>query len=299
LLKMKKIALGELSFNTVNAAIMLSLVVVTLYPFINTLAISFNDAMDTVRGGIYLWPREFTAKNYQIIYASNDLYQALMISILRTVTGSLLSLLCSLMVGFVLSRKDFVLRPFLSKLFVFTMYFSGGLIPVYFVIKDLGLINNFLVYILPGIVSGFNILIIRSFIDGLPDAFIESAKIDGASEMLILFKIITPLCMPVIATVALFVAVGQWNSWFDTYLYASSSQSLSTLQYELQKILQSVSQTMQQTPDLAGAARKVGAVTPMSIRASMTIAAIAPIIMVYPFLQKYFVKGMTLGGVKG
>lgn len=279
-----------------------SLCAMTLYPFINTLAISLNDAIDAIRGGIYLWPREFSLRNYEMILRENtNITQALFISAARAVIGALTSVVSCMMLAYTLSRKNFVLRNFFTKFLVFTMYFSGGLIPVYLLIRDLGLINNFLVYILPGMISAFNVMIMRSYIEGIPESLVEAAKIDGASEYRILFTIIFPISKPVITTIILFVAVRQWNSWFDTMLYASGRQELSTLQFELQKLLsstQSLTSTSYDAAVATGEAQK-GMVTPNSIRAAMTIIAIVPILFSYPFLQKYFVSGLTLGGVKG
>lgn len=290
----------DLVFDCINYFILSILMIVTLYPFINTLAISLNDAIDSVRGGIYLLPRKFTLINYKLILSKPNIYNATFISATRAVIGSILSVVSSLIVAYALSRKEFVLRKLYLKLFIFSMYFSGGLIPVYFLMKDLHLRNNFLVYIVPGIVSAWNIMVVRSYIDGLPHSLIESAKIDGASELRIIFSIIFPLSLPVLATVTLFVAVAQWNSWFDTMLYCSTNPNLSTLQYELQKVLQSSQKLSTQASfgeGLQGGARNT--VTPNSLRATMTIIAITPILFAYPYLQKYFVKGLTLGGVKG
>jgi putative aldouronate transport system permease protein len=168
--------------------------------------------------------------------------------------------------------------------------------------KELQLTNSFLVYIVPGLIGAFNLIVIRSFIQGLPESLVESAKIDGAGDFRIFIQIVFPLCMPVIATIALFIAVGQWNNWFDTFLYNSSNLKLSTLQYELMKKLQSASTSISGgTAESAFAGSKNGGanvVTPTSIRAAITMVATIPIMLVYPFLQKYFVQGMTLGGVK-
>ncbi|MDT8717263.1 carbohydrate ABC transporter permease [Clostridium sp. 19966] len=289
---------GDITFDTINYIILALLVIVTLYPFINTLAVSFNDSVDSTRGGIYLLPRKFTLYNYKNILSESAIYGATLISVLRALIGSVLNVLASLIVAYAISKKDFVFRKFYSRIFIFSMYFSAGLIPGYLWIKDLGLRNNFLVYVLPAIVSAWNIMVVRSYIDGLPGSIVESAKIDGASETRIIFSIIFPLSLPVLATITLFVAVGQWNSWFDTMLYCSSVQSLSTLQYELQKVLQST-QALQMQNAFVKHPDGSGSVTPLSIKATMTIIAIVPILCVYPFLQKYFVKGLTLGGVKG
>lgn len=277
--------------------LMVAITIVTVYPFLNVLAISFNDANDTVRGGLHIWPREFTLSNYKEIFSgSSNLRQGLIISILRTVIGTATGVIASAMVAFVLSKREFVFNKIITILFVLTMYISGGLIPEYMVIRELGLINHFSVYILPGLISAFNVIVIRSFIDGLPPALNESAKVDGANDFVIFFKIILPLCLPVIATVALFIAVGQWNSWFDTYLYARSNDSLTTLQYELMKVMDNAASSMADPNNPL--AQSAAGVNPESIKMAITMVATVPILLVYPFVQKYFVSGMTLGAVK-
>lgn len=175
------------------------------------------------------------------------------------------------------------------------------MIPGYLLIRDLGLIGSFWVYIIPGVIGVFNMIVIRSFIEGLPEGILESARIDGAGEFTTFIRVVLPLTIPAMATVSLFVAVGQWNSWFDVFLYNSSNKELSTLQYELMKILQTstTSATSSASDAYQSAESNATAVTPTSIRATMTIIASVPILMVYPFLQKYFVQGMTIGGVKG
>ncbi|MFC6332959.1 carbohydrate ABC transporter permease [Paenibacillus septentrionalis] len=290
-------------FDYVNYALLTLLMIVTLYPFLNTLAISFNDAKDSIRGGIYLWPREWSLDNYKYILSEKSIYNATMISILRTVIGTVVTVFCSAMVAYAISRQDFVLRKFVTVAFILTMYINGGLIPNFLLIRDLNLLDSFWVYILPGIIGVFNLIIIRSFIDGLPESILESARIDGAGDYRTFFSIVLPLCVPVLATVALFSGVFQWNSWFDVFLYNSSTIELSTLQYELQKILQNsnASMTARTGTDViaGGNLQNQSQVTPTAVRATMTIVASVPIIMVYPFLQKYFVKGMMVGGVKG
>ncbi len=283
---------------------MLLLCVVMLYPMLNTLAVSFNDATDSVRGGIYLWPRDFTLYNYEHVFGQAQLLQAGVISVLRTVIGTALSVFCTAMVAYTISRQYFVLRKFTTIAFVLTMYFSGGLIPTYMLMRELSLLGSFWVYIIPGLIGVFNLIVVRSFIEGLPDSLFESARIDGAGEFTMFLKIALPLCLPVIATISLFVAVFQWNSWFDVFLYNPNHPHLSTLQYELMKILQNSNSSISSgsaegafTQSQSGV--QVQVVTPTSVRAAMTIIVSVPIICVYPFLQKYFVKGLTLGGVKG
>jgi putative aldouronate transport system permease protein len=270
--------------------------IVTLYPFLNVAAISLNESLDTVKGGITLWPRVFTLANYREIFQYDILVTAVGISILRTVIGTAAGIISTGMVAFVISREDFIFRKLVTALLVITMYVGGGMIPDYMLIKNVGLMNNFLVYILPGLIGVFNVFVLRSFIDGLPFELQESAKLDGANDFVIFFRIIFPLCLPAIATLSLFIAVGQWNSWFDTMLYAGSNKYLTTLQYELQKILTNsqASRDMYRGLDPS----KPAPVSPESIQMAMTIVATVPILFVYPFVQKYFIKGLTLGSVK-
>lgn len=280
---------------------LLLVVVVTLYPFLNVLAISLNNATDTARGGLHIIPRDFTLQNYKEVFSSNNnLLLAFRNSVLRTVIGTICSTFSCAVLAYVVSRKKFIFRKQLNVLLTLTMYISGGLIPYYLLIKQLGLINSFWVYIIPGLISAFNVIVIRSFIEDLPDALEESAKIDGASDWVVFTRIILPLCMPVLATIALFVAVGQWNSWFDTYLYARADKNLTTLQFELMKIMDNANAlSAQDVNSLNQRGGQQGVrTTPESIKMAITIVATVPILVVYPFLQKYFVSGLTLGAVK-
>lgn len=284
-------------YDIIIGIFMVVFVVVTLYPILNTLAVSFNDGIDAVRGGIYLWPRMFTLKNYQTVLNNPNLTQAAIISVSRTVIGTILHVFLTAMLAYVLSRKDYLFKKQISFFYVLTMYVGGGMIPVYVLMKYLHLTNNFLVYVLPGLISAFNMIVIRTFMNGLPDSLVESAKIDGAGDFRIFIQIILPLCKPVLATVALFVAVDQWNAWFDAMLYNSASPSLTTLQYELMKLLSAT--TQQGTSGTVEMVKNAGnIVTPKSIRAAVTIVTALPIVCLYPFLQRYFVSGLTIGGVK-
>jgi len=278
---------------------MIVIIIITLYPFLHILAISLNNAVDTVKGGIHILPRDFTFANYIEIFGSNDrLSQAFMMSILRTVVGTITGIAASTMLAYTLSRKDFVFNKPIAQMLVITMFVGGGLIPDYMLIRHLGLINKFSVYILPMLLNAFNVIVIRSFMDNLPVALEESAKIDGANDFTIFVRIIIPLSLPVIATISLFLAVGQWNSWFDTYLYARSNDNLTTLQYELMKILDNASTSGSSGVNTHTAKYVAKQTSPQSIKMAITIIATVPILLVYPFLQKYFVTGLTLGAVK-
>lgn len=290
----------DIIFDIFLYAVMIFVLIVTLYPFLNILAISLNDSVDATRGGIHILPRKFTLANYKEIFKYQNIPHAFMISVLRTVIGTLTGIVSSTMLAYTLSRKDFMARKLFASMFVLTMYVSGGLIPDYMLIRNLGLIGKFAVYIIPGLISTYNVIVIRSFIDNIPYSLQESAKIDGASDFTIFLKIIIPLCVPVIATISLFIAVGQWNSWMDTFLYSRGKDNLSTLQYELMKVMANT--TANQGADAAlknqSGANTGNRVSPQSIRMAITIIATVPILLVYPFVQKYFVSGLTLGAVK-
>jgi putative aldouronate transport system permease protein len=270
--------------------------IATLYPFINVLAISFNDSADTVKGGITVWPRVFTTRNYATIFQFDGLLTGFRNSVIRTVLGTVIGVLSASMVAYVLSKTEFQARRLFSVIFAMTLYFSGGLIPGFMLIRDLHLIGSFWVYIIPGILSVWNVFIVRSYIDGLPNALQESAKIDGANDWTIFRRVILPLCQPVLATIALFIAVNHWNSWFDTYLYNSQNPEHTTLQYELRKVLLTTDNgTNYRDPNKQ---QSLAAVTPESIQMAITMVVTVPILLVYPFLQRYFTKGLTLGAVK-
>lgn len=299
----RNFSMGDKIFDVCNIIFMIFLIIVTLYPFLNMFALSFNDANDSIRGSIYIWPREWTLRNFEYVFNESNVFYATFISAARTIIGTVISVFCTAMLAYTISRPEYALKKFVAITFIFTMYFSGGLIPSYLLTKELGLLNSFWVYIIPGIIGVFNMIVIRSFIEGLPEGIMESAKIDGAGDFTTFMRIVLPLTVPALATVSLFVAVSQWNSWFDVFLYNSSQPNLSTLQYELMKVLSTSSATTSSGGSagdaFANAQGNVTAVTPTSVRATMTIVASVPIIMVYPFLQKYFVKGMVVGGVKG
>lgn len=279
-------------FDYVLVLIFTVVIIITLYPFLNVLAISLNDSLDTIKNINFLIPRKFTWTNYKYVFTHGDIITPFVISVAKTIVGTLVSVFCTSMMAYVLSRKDFCFRKIFQVLFVVTMYVSGGIIPDYLLmVRTLHLSNNFLVYILPGLIWVYNMMLVRSFIDGLPVSLQEAAKLDGANDFQIWHKVVMPLCTPVIATVSLYYAVGQWNSFMDTYLYA---KKLPTLQYKLYEIMNQATMKM----DIHASSNVLTAVTPMSVRMAVTIVATVPILVVYPFVQKYFVGGMTLGAVK-
>ena len=289
-------------FPVVNTLILILLMIITLYPVINTVAYSFNDGTDALRGNIGLWPRVFSLKAYESILSDNSVYQAAWISASKTVIITILNLFWTSMLAFALSRREYVLRKFITTVMVLTMYVNAGLIPNYLLIsRTLSLSKSYWVYIIPTMFSCFNMIVIRTYIGGLPDALVESARIDGAGDIRVFWQIIFPLCTPVLATVALFVAVGSWNSWFDTMLYNDSVKELHTLQYVLKGKVATAGMTasLAQTSTAAASDLAKTTVNSRTVQCATTVVTALPILLVYPFLQKYFVTGMALGSVKG
>lgn len=291
---------GDVVFPIINGIVLCLIMFVTLYPVLNTVAISFNDGTDALRGGIGLWPRVWSFKSYQSLLADPATYQAAWISISRTAITTILNLVLTSMLAFTLSRREYVLRKFITLVMVLTMYVNAGLIPNYLLIsKTLNLSKSYWVYIVPTMFSCFNMIVLRTYICGLPEALVESARIDGAGDFRIFWQIIFPLCKPVLATVALFVAVGSWNQWFDTHLYNAGKPHLHTLQYLLKLKLATTQASANAAKSSADAMKSTTQMTPITIRCAITVVSAVPILIVYPFLQRYFVTGMVLGSVKG
>lgn len=287
--------LADKIFSVFIVIFMIIFVVVTLYPVLNTVAISFNDGVDAVRGGIHLWPRKPSLKNYKTVLAMQNILTGAKITVLRTVIATLTSLFANALLAFIVSRKRFLFKSSLSLFWLITMYVNGGMIPIFLLYRNLHLTGTFHVYWIPGMLGAFNMLVMRTYMEGIPDSLEESAQLDGAGYWTIFTRIISPLCKPVYATIALFIAVWQWNSWFDAMLYNRLKTEYTTLQYELMKLLSSV---MQQSGSADSAKNNGQSITPVTIRAAATVVTILPIICLYPFLQRYFVTGLTIGGVK-
>ena len=288
---------GEWVLDIVKVVFLAFVVVVTVYPLWNIFIISINDATDAIRGGLYFLPRKLSLSSYAEILGRSTFLASIKVSVGRTLIGTPIAVLVTAMLAYPLSRKDLVGRKFWNLLFVFTMYFGGGLVPYYMVLKGIHMLNTFWVFIFPMMMSVYNMILIRSYIESMPDSLFEAAKIDGANDLVVFVKMVIPLSKPILMTVALFVAINQWNSWFDAYLY-TSDQALKPMQSILVEILNQY-QTGASTSQAMSNTKAGVTVTPDSIRMAATMVATLPIIMVYPFVQKYFVKGIMLGAVKG
>jgi putative aldouronate transport system permease protein len=283
-------------FDALNLVLMLAILVVVVYPFINVLAISFNDGYDAVRGGIYLWPRVFSLENYKFVLADSSLVRGFFVSVVRTLVGTATAVLGNALLGYIVSCRQFGGRKFMRILFLITMYFGGGLIPVYLLMTRMGLVNTLSVYWLPSIFSAYYMLLCASYIQNLPEALFEAARVDGASELRIFTQFIIPLSVPMLACISIYVGVGHWNSWFDVNLY-SKNGTWDNLQIILYRILNQTN-AINKIQDSAVLADKMRGIQPLTVRAAITIIVVTPILVIYPFFQRYFVSGMTLGAVK-
>ena len=274
------------------------LFIITFYPFWNIFVLSLNDATDSLRGGLMLWPRVFSIDSYKAVLSDTALLSSLKVTLLRTAVGVPMNLLAVTTLAYALSQRDLIGRRQINLLFVFTMYFSGGLIPTYMIVKWLELIDNFLVYLLPGLYNVYWMILVRTYMEGLPYSMIESARIDGANDIQIFAKVVLPSCAPVVATIGLFSAIYHWNAWYDSYIY-TNKPALETLSNALVKILNQyqTGAMMTQAQQMAATSKRLP-VSSESIRMTVTMVTTIPIILVYPFVQKYFIKGMMLGSVK-
>lgn len=290
--------LASWSGNALLYGFLSALFVVTFFPFWQIFVLSLNDGTDSLRGGFLLWPREISLESYAAVFNNPEILAAVKITLYRTLLGVPLSVFCIAMLAYTLSKKELVGGRAINLFFIFTMYFSGGLIPTYMIVKSLGLIDNFLVFLFPGLINIFWMVLVRTFMEGLPRELEESAAIDGANDVQIFIKVILPVCVPVLATIGLFSAIGHWNAWYDSYIY-TYKPSLKTLQAVLVKILNQyqTGDMLSEAQQLANDAKKIP-VTSESIRMTVTMVATLPIILVYPFVQRFFLKGMLLGAVK-
>lgn len=289
-------------FQVFNYLLMLGIAFICIYPFWYIIIYTFSEArLADVNPPVFL-PRGFSLSNYKDIFELNGFFHSLFISVLRTVVGTFASVLSCSFLGYLFTKEEMPARKLMYRFLILTMYVSGGMIATYIVVKSYGLLNNFWVYILPMLISAYNIVLIKTFVEQLPASLEESAKLDGAGYMTVFTKIILPLSKPIIATVAVFVAVNHWNSWFDNHIYARGNESLTTLQYLLYNYLneaQRLADQIKNTTNAAGMSQISTSISPKGVRMTITVLASLPIFMVYPFMQKYFVKGIMVGAVKG
>jgi len=292
---LKRQSVSEAAIELLITLLMLIVCFATLYPIWYVLVNAFNDGADAMRGGIYWWPRVFSLKSFIAVFQSNGIVTAMGITVAKTVVGVAVHVFFTAMVAYAFSRKELIGRRIYMFIGTVTMFFGGGLIPYYLLIRDLHLLDNFLVYVIPAAFSFFDLIIFLSFFREIPAGLEEAARIDGANDFQIFYKVIIPVSMPVVATIALFHGVYQWNDYFTGMIYINDMdlQPIQTFLYRV--VAQSSSNQM-----LAAMPSGVSVtVTSQSLKLATMVVTTAPIVFVYPFLQKYFVKGFMIGSIKG
>ena len=283
---------GSRAFDVFNVIFMFLFLLVTLYPFWYVVIGSFSDGADYMRGGVYLWPREWSLQNYQVTLVDSRLWIGFRVTIARTFICTITHVLFTAMVAYAMSRSDLPCRKFIYWFNMFTMFFGGGLVPYFLIIKSIGLYNNYLVYIIPSLYSVYNMIVIQSGFKSISEEIHDAAFVDGAGELRIWLMIYLPLSKPVLATVALWLAIGHWNSYFDCMIY-TNSESLQTLQYFLLKAIQTSSMTEGMPPDM------MERLSPKTVSLATIIVSIIPVLFFFPFIRKNFASGIMIGSLKG
>lgn len=292
---LKRRSTGDLAFSAVNLVLLTAFCILILYPVWYIVVLSFNEGADAMLGGIYFWPRKFTLQNYRAVFQENAIVQSFLVTIARTVLGTATSVFFTAMVSFAYSKARLIGRNFYLTMGTVTLIFNGGLIPTFLLIRDLHLYDSFWVYIIPSLFGFYNCIIFMSFFRTLPPALEESAMIDGANEFQQFIKIILPLSKPILATIALFTAVGHWNDYFTGVIYIQNPD-LIPIQTYLYRIVAEAGSVKIQT-NVQGLQERANSTQALKL-ATMVVTTL-PIVCVYPFLQKYFVKGVMIGAVKG
>lgn len=288
-------SIGSRTFDTANVVFMCFLIIVMLYPLLHVIAISLSSPSMVATGSISFYPRQLHLSGYEVIFRDGEILRTYRNTILYAFGGTVITLLFTSMIAYPLSIRDFLLRRFLTVYLAVTMFFSGGLIPTYLLIRSLGLMNTYLVMVLPTAIAAFSVIVFRTFFQGLPPDLRESAFIDGANDFLILFIIVLPLSKALLATFALFSVVGHWNSWFPALLYLTDRN-----RWPVQLILRRLVVQLEQAADPASMYMvAAGHVHPKNIRMAVIVVVMVPILCIYPFLQKYFAKGVLIGSIKG
>lgn len=288
----KQKSIGSRMFDAVNILGMLLLAVVMFFPFYYIAVYSVSDS-SLVGSSLILRPVGINFDSYRVIFSDLRVLRAILVSVLRVVTGPTLMVVITSMAAYALTREDLGGVRFFRKFFIFTMYMSAGIIPTYLLIKSLGMMGTFWVYVIPTAVSVYNMVLIRTYIESIPKSLEDAARIDGANDLIIFWRVIFPTCTPIIAAVFLFSAVGHWNDFVDTQFYNNMNPELFTLQYYLYQMLSSAE-------SLAQAKTEMGrTIMPMGLKMAVTMITVLPIAMVYPFVQKYFAKGLLIGAIKG
>lgn len=298
-MKIQKRSLFEKGFSSVIIVVLILFGISTLYPFLYFIVLSLNDGLDALKGGIYLWPRLPTLDNYVKCFENPLILNAYLITLFRTIVGTSISALLCSMLAFALTKHKLPGRSAILFIFFFTTIFSGGLIPYYILLKQINLIGNIWVYVIPQLFNFYNIIILRTYFETIPESISESATIDGCSDVRVFFQMYIPLAIPVLATILLFIGVAHWNDWF-TGTYFVQNKKLFPAATMLQNILSEASfESSTFDPNRYNSNNSRATTTPESLKMAFVVVMTLPIVCVYPFLQKYFIKGVMIGAIKG
>ncbi len=290
---------GEKIFSIINAIVMMFIVIVMLYPYWNQVAIALNEGMDSMRGGITLWPRKFTLINFQTVMSDDGFLKSILVTVSSLLLKVTLSLTVTFAAAYVLSKRGLKFRRPITLYFLLPNYIHAGVIPGFILFRYLGLIDSYWVYVIPSLFVSYNMIMTRSFLQDIPASVEESAMLDGANEIIIMFKIVVPMSMPIIATITLWTSVNCWNDWVTCLTYITDSD-LYTMQFILMQMVKQSERAAQMAMEMSmnKSAESVVLPTSQAVQSAALVVTTLPIIMVYPFLQKYFVKGVRLGAVK-
>lgn len=296
--KKKRTSPSRVAFNIFNYGFFFIFAFLCFYPLWYVFAYTISEPSLAASGVTFL-PKGFTLFNFTKLLSLNGVFQAFGVSVVRTVVGTMGTVMCCTILGYLFSKERMPFRKFFYRFLVITMYISGGMIPTYLVFKTYKILNTFWVYILPSLISAYNVILVKTYVEQLPPALEESALLDGANVIQIIFYLIVPLSLPIIATIAIYAAVGQWNAWFDNHIYAFRNDNLTTLQYMLYNFLQEAEELAKLIESTSETIDESQYITPTGVKMTVTLVTILPIMCVYPFLQRFFIKGIMIGSVKG
>ena len=296
---MKSLSPSRVFFNVLNYGFFLLFMLLCLYPLWYVLIYTISDPEQVARNSVTFLPLGLSSYNIRSVLRLRGVFPAFGMSVARTVVGTAATVTCCTVLGYLFSKEAMPARKVLYRFLVITMYISGGMIPTYLVFRAYGILNTFFVYILPGLVSAYYCILVKTYVEQLPISLEESAILDGANVVQIIVHLIIPLSLPIIATIAIYSAVGQWNSWFDNHIYAFRNKNLMTLQYMLYNFLQEAEELAKLIQNSSEEIDQSQFITPLGIKMTVTLITVLPILLVYPFLQKFFIKGIMIGAVKG
>ncbi|MFM9331107.1 carbohydrate ABC transporter permease [Paenibacillus mesotrionivorans] len=291
---MKDRSVGGRIFDSVNLLLLVLFAMATTLPFVHIVGTSFASEHEVLTKDFILFPTQFSLDAYRVIFANDRIMHSLLVTVFITVAGTLINMIMTSLMAYPLSRKDLIGRKVLMMMVVFPMLFGGGMIPTYLLIKSLGLLNSFGSLMLPGAINIFNLIVLKNFFQQMPDGLEESAKIEGANDMVILIRLVLPLSLPALATFCLFYAVGHWNTFMAAVLYMNDADK-----WPIQVLLRSIVLQSQNWLESSEAMAETASAQPQTVKMAVITVATLPILCVYPFLQKHFAKGVMLGSVKG